>query len=148
MMAAFVYEPLKSFGEKSLINQKPRAGTTKCLTDCFFALVSKESYEYVLRRVEMESSYIMMTFLKQIPYIRGWISREVAQMKYLMKSETYLKRGTVLAKEGSKCTKVFIFREGEFEVVKENLNNVYYNSHAGTVAIGESDGKTLIKSNF
>lgn len=46
---------------------------------------------------------------------------------------------------------MFIFREGEFEIVKRDLKNVFYNSHTDTVAISEEgapDRKTMVKSGF
>ena len=69
-------------------------------------------------------------------------------MKYLMKAERFEKRGMILAKEGTPCDKIFILREGDFEIVKENMNNFFYNQHANTVAVMESNGKTMIKSNY
>jgi len=90
----------------------------------------------------------MTSFLKQIPYIRSWINREVAQLKYLMKVEKFEKRGFIVAKEGSTCDKIFIIKDGEFEIVKTDLNNLFYNSAAGTVAVCESDKRTMIKSEF
>jgi hypothetical protein len=56
MTPAFVIEPVKSFGERSLLKDLPRAGTTKCLTECYFAIVSKESYLKLLRKVEVENN--------------------------------------------------------------------------------------------
>lgn len=148
LVPTLVIEPVRSFGERSLLRDLPRAGTTQCLTECFFAIVSKDSYIKLLRKGEMEVNIQMMNFLKQIPYIKSWIAKEISQMKYLMKTERYEKRGMILAKEGTACNKIFIFREGEFEITKQNMNNVFYNSHAGTVAILESNGKTMIKSNY
>lgn len=102
----------------------------------------------LLRKVEVENNVQMMNFLRQIPYIKSWVAKEVTQMKYLMKPERYEKRGLVLAKEGTPCDRIFIFREGEFEIIKESLGNVFYNEHANTVAVMESNGKTLIKSSY
>lgn len=148
MTPALVIDPVKSFGERSLLKDLPRAGTTKCLTECFFAIVSKKSYIKLLRKVEIEIALQMMRFLRQIPYIKGWINREVSQLKYLMQIEKFDKRGQLLAKEGTKCTKIYIIKDGEFEIVKTDLTNVFYNSVAGTVAVCESDKRTMIKSEY
>ena len=78
MTPALVIDPVKSFGERSLLKDLPRAGTTQCLTECYFAIVSKESYIKLLRKVEIEINLQMMRFLRQIPYIKGWINREVS----------------------------------------------------------------------
>ena len=143
-----VIDPVKAFGERSLLKDLPRAGSTKCLTECYFAIVSKDSYIKLLRKVENENGAQMTRFLKQIPYIRSWINREVAQLKYLMKVEKFEKRGFIVAKEGTKCDKIYIIKDGEFEIVKTDLSNLFYNSVAGTVALCESDKRTMIKSEF
>lgn len=100
LVPAVLVEPIQSFGERSILKNMPRAGTAECIEECFFAIVSKESYLYVLKRVEVESNMQFDRFLRQIPYIKGWIYREVFQFKYLMKIEHFEKRGQVLAKEG------------------------------------------------
>jgi CRP-like cAMP-binding protein len=51
-----VIEPVRSFGERSLLRDLPRAGTTVCITDCYFAIVSKTSYLRLLRKVETEQN--------------------------------------------------------------------------------------------
>ena len=45
----------KSFGELALINNKPRAATIKCLTDCHFAVISKNVYERILKKIEVKN---------------------------------------------------------------------------------------------
>ena len=65
-----------------------------------------------------------------------------------MKIEKFEKRGSFVAREGTKCEKIYIMKEGEFEIVKTDLNNVFYNESTGNVAIQESDGKTMIRSQF
>ena len=64
MVPMLVIEPVQSFGERALLKEKPRAGTTVCLTDCYFAIVSKESYLRLLRKVELEMNSQMMQFLR------------------------------------------------------------------------------------
>lgn len=69
LVPAVVVEPIQSFGERSILKHLKRAGTAECLTECFFSIVSKESYLYVLKRVEIESNALIDKFLRQIPYI-------------------------------------------------------------------------------
>lgn len=64
MTPILVYETGMHFGELALINKKPRAGTVVTLTDCYFACVSAESYEKLLKKdtqLKMEQN---VTFLK------------------------------------------------------------------------------------
>ena len=57
LVPMIVIEPVKSFGERALVKQRPRAGTAVCLTDCYFATVNKESYMKLLRRVELDMNH-------------------------------------------------------------------------------------------
>ena len=76
-----------------------------------------------------------MLFLYQIPYVKNWTTKEVSHLKYLVKVEQFEKRGHIVAKEGTPCDKVYIIKHGEFEIVKTNLTNVFYNENAGTAAV-------------
>jgi CRP-like cAMP-binding protein len=52
----------KSFGELALINNKPRAATIKCLTDCHFAVISKNVYERILKKIEVKNQNKLVDF--------------------------------------------------------------------------------------
>ena len=41
-----------SFGELALINDKPRAATLTCLSDCIFAVIGRADYQKFLERLE------------------------------------------------------------------------------------------------
>lgn len=40
------------FGELSLVSNKPRAATIKCLTDCHFATLDKRTFEIIKKHFE------------------------------------------------------------------------------------------------
>jgi hypothetical protein len=90
----------------------------------------------------------MMNFLRQIPYVKTWVNREVTHLKYLMKTEKFTRPGIVLAQEGSTCDKIFIMIDGQYEIVKKDLTNVFYNDTVGTVAVMESNKRNLVKSEY
>jgi len=90
----------------------------------------------------------MMNFLRQIPYVKTWVNREVTHLKYLMKTEKFARPGIVLAQEGSTCDKIFIMIDGQYEIVKTDLTNVFYNETVGTVAVMESNKRNLVKSEY
>lgn len=148
LVPMFEIKPVMSFGERSLLKNLPRAGSAQCVTDCQFAIVSKESYLKLLKKVELESIMQMTKFLKQIPYIQHMIMREVYALRFLMKVEKFTRRGVIVAKENTTCDKIYIIKEGEFEIVKTDLNNVLYNDSVDCVAVIESDKKTMIKSKY
>lgn len=148
LVPIFEIKPVMSFGERSLLKDLPRAGSAKCITDCQFAIVSKKSYLALLKKVELKSIMQMTSFLKQIPYIQNWIMREVYALRFLMKIEKFSRRGTVVAKENMTCDKIYIIKDGEFEIVKNDLSNVLYNDSMHCTALVESDKKTIIKSKY
>ena len=50
MTPILIYEGGMSFGELSLLNRKPRAGTIVTLDDCYFAVINSDSYEKLLKK--------------------------------------------------------------------------------------------------
>ena len=66
-------------------------------------------------------------FLRQIPYIRGWLTKEV-QAIYLISEEKQVENlGHTIIHEGDPCDKVIIIVEGEVEIYKKKLNTLYFN---------------------
>jgi CRP-like cAMP-binding protein len=62
--------PGKSFGEKALINNALRGATVQCTRPCHFAVMSKNDYDKVLRKVELKNQNKLVAFLQQIPYLK------------------------------------------------------------------------------
>jgi len=62
----------KSFGEGALINDKPRAATILCKTDCYFAVMNKLDFMVLLHKMESKLKTEMFEFLKVHPLMRGW----------------------------------------------------------------------------
>ena len=58
----------KSFGELALINNKPRAATVKCITDCHFAVISKQDYDSLLKKIEIKKEKRFVDFLESLPF--------------------------------------------------------------------------------
>jgi CRP-like cAMP-binding protein len=52
----------KAFGELALLTNKPRAATLKCLTDCHFAVISKNVYDRVLKKIEIKNQNQLVDF--------------------------------------------------------------------------------------
>ena len=50
MQKILEYEAGMYFGELSLLNKKPRAGTIRTMTDCFFASIDAEAYERLSKK--------------------------------------------------------------------------------------------------
>ena len=73
----------KSFGELALINNKPRAATIKCLTDCHFAVISKNVYERLLKKIEVKNQNKLVDFFQHLPFFQGWSRTALAKLKYI-----------------------------------------------------------------
>ena len=107
----------RGFGELALINNQPRAATIKCLTECHLAVIKKEDYDALLKKIELKREKRLVDFLESLPYF-GSLSRvALVKLKYLMMQKEYIKTMTVV-KEKEPSTKVFIIRSGEFTVYK------------------------------
>ena len=50
MTPLLVYKEGQSFGEIALANNKPRGGTIVTLTDCHYAIVTKDAYEKLIKK--------------------------------------------------------------------------------------------------
>ena len=91
----------------------------------------------------------MIAFLRQIPFLSKWKQRELISLKYFLEVKKIENRNQYLFREGEKCTKFIIIKSGEFEIVKTNLRNVYFNTVSGIVGIKEEnkDGNIIRSTN-
>lgn len=118
MQKILEYEAGMYFGELSLLNKKPRAGTIRTMTDCFFASIDAEAYERLLKKdnqTQMEENF---RFIKQIPYFTDWKIKELQGLVYKLTPREFNTNGHVIAKEGDRAHTVYIIRQGEVEFVK------------------------------
>lgn len=81
----------KSFGELALINNKPRAATVKCLTDCHFAVLSKSDFEILLKKLEVKREKRFVDFLEGLPFFSNQSRVALVKLKYLMQQRLYIK---------------------------------------------------------
>ena len=137
------------FGEKALMTEQGRAGTCVAKEDTHLAVVTKESYKKFLMKSEQAEQLEMIAFLRQIPFLTKWKQRELISLRYFFKVNKIENRGQYLFREGEKCNKFIIIKSGEFEIVKTNLRNVYYNTVSGIVGIKEEnkDGNIIRSTN-
>ena len=91
----------------------------------------------------------MVAFLRQIPFLLKWKQRELISLKYFLKITKLENRGQYLCREGEPCEKFIIVKSGEFEIVKTDLRNVFYNTSSGIVGIKEENaaGKIIRSTN-
>jgi len=80
----------KSFGDLALINNKPRAATIKCLTDCHFAVISKNVYERILKKIEVKNQNKLVDFFQHLPFFEGWSRTALAKLKYIFAQRDFI----------------------------------------------------------
>jgi CRP-like cAMP-binding protein len=107
----------KSFGELALINNKPRAATVKCLTDCHFAVLSKPDFEALLKKLEVKREKRFVDFLESLPFFSNQSRVALVKLKYLIQPRHYIKGQEVVA-EDAPSSKIFIVKQGVFAVLK------------------------------
>lgn len=107
----------KAFGELALINNKPRAATIKCVTDCHFAVISKIDYDLLLKRIEVKKEKRLVDFLESLPCFSNQSRIALVKLKFLLQPKDYI-RGQEVVKEDDPTDKVFIIKTGEFSVLK------------------------------
>jgi len=81
----------KSFGELALINNKPRAATIRCATECYFAVVSKADYDSLLKKIEMKKEKRFVDFLESLPFFSNQSRVALTKLKYLMQQKEFIK---------------------------------------------------------
>lgn len=107
----------KAFGELALINNKPRQATIRCVTDCHFAVISKNVYERILKKIEVKNQNKLVDFFQHLPFFDGWSRTALAKLKYVFGHRELL-AGQAVVREGAHCDKIYIIRSGEFRVLK------------------------------
>lgn len=80
-------------------------------------------------------------FLRQIPYMSEWSNKDVDKIFNFCKESKAENLNQIIVHEGTKCNKVYVILEGEVEIVKTNLSNVFFNAEAGVLGINEENAK-------
>ena len=108
----------QSFGELALLNNSARAATIKCLEECFFAVIDRKNYEKVLGQAEQRRMLRKMDFFASLSFLSHFSKPKLNRILpsfYKMK----LKRHQVVYHQGAPAEKIFIVKQGEFEVTRK-----------------------------
>ena len=74
----------KSFGEKALIMNSLRAANVCCIKNSHFAVMNKNDYDKVLRKIELKNQNKIICFLKEIPYLKLWTRKMLLNFSYYL----------------------------------------------------------------
>lgn len=109
-----------SFGELSLLEDKPRAATILCLENTRFATLDKEPFNKVIGRMLRKKFAKDVEFISKFPFLKGLTRKTKTKICYPMETRTFV-RGQTLYNEGDPVENILFLESGEFETTK----NVY-----------------------
>ena len=72
----------QSFGEIALINDVTRTASIKALSHCSFAVLGREEYEKVLKRLEQKCHQKKIDFFINLPFIGHWTRTQISKLTY------------------------------------------------------------------
>lgn len=107
-----------SFGELALIDNKPRAATIKCESDCIFATMERSDYTKTLSRIENRNINKVIDFFKDLPYFENYGRAALNKIRFNF-SRIKFKRKHIIYKEGDPSDFVYIVINGDFELEKK-----------------------------
>ena len=74
-------------------------------------------------------------------------AKEIQSLYLQMKDHKYKQRGQVVMRENDEPDKVVIIRQGQFEIVKTDIKNIFFNEATAVVGVKEKgESGALIKS--
>ncbi len=70
------------FGEVSLIENKTRMASIRCVEDCHFAILSKDDFNRALGAIEKRKYNERIQFLQSLPYFDKLTKNSVGKLSY------------------------------------------------------------------
>ena len=135
-----------SFGELALIQDCTRSASILCKTATVLAVLTKHSFNSVLKEEQAKRLNEKITFIQNIPAFRSWSRLDLSKLTYYLKERGY-KWGQKVYEEGDTAEEAFIVLEGAFKLTK-TLKIEGHHSHLQLVikAKGELFGESEILS--
>lgn len=108
----------ESFGEIALLRDQPRMASIFCLTDCHFAVLSKEDFMKTFGKEEEKKLDDLLEFFRDIPIFKTWSKKKLDKIILYFNHQIYYRNQIVFA-EGTSPRFVYIVKKGEFEIKKK-----------------------------
>ena len=105
-----------SFGELSLLENKPRIASIICKSDCHFAILDKESYNKILYDYQKYQLNTKVEFLNKLEPFKHLVKSVMQNLSYFFKCENY-SRNHFVYKQNDESNNIFIVYSGEFKVI-------------------------------
>lgn len=112
-----IVEKGASFGELALINNKPRAATIQASAPVIWAVLTRKSYETIIKPIEERILNEKIGFLKSFPFLQHLSKQTLSKLTYTVEEFKY-NRGNTVYNEGDKSEGVYLIYKGEFQIYK------------------------------
>ncbi|CAD8211905.1 unnamed protein product [Paramecium octaurelia] len=107
--------PGQSFGEMSLIHNRPRDFTAVALQPCHFALIRRQYFKDVVRIGQEKSSVKEMGFFANLEIFEGWNVNSIYQIYKMLEQRCY-RMGDVVYSSGESASKIYLLKEGAVDL--------------------------------
>lgn len=113
-----------SFGELSLMYQKPRAASLISLTDSRLWALDRKTFRRVVMR-STNSRHIVLRTLRKVELLKCLNLQQVQRLADLLSEETYAPNESII-RQGDKGDKFYMIRSGKCDVVKDGVGVVFH----------------------
>lgn len=109
----------RTFGEQALLakSSEPmlRAATIRCTEDCHFAVMSKESFQNILKSKIQKTKLEQMAVLQNLPFFLVWTKTQLLKIvNFIIEPKNFVKNQLVF-REGDPADTIFIVQSGDYE---------------------------------
>lgn len=106
----------QSFGELSILSNKPRAATIISKTKSVLGVLSKENYKKQVGNFNEKSLNEKIDFLQSLAIFQSWSRSSLTKVNFYFRLKKFI-WNQVLFKEGSPCDMIYFIKEGEIMVL-------------------------------
>ncbi|CAD8124017.1 unnamed protein product [Paramecium sonneborni] len=107
--------PGQSFGEMSLIHNRPRDFTAVALQPCHFALIRRQYFKDVVRIGQEKSSMKEMGFFANLEIFEGWNVNSIFQIYKSLQQRSY-RMGDLVYQSGEIADMIYLIKEGAVDL--------------------------------
>ena len=106
------------FGERALIEDKPRGATVVTVTHCELLVITKDVFMSLKGRFDKKKNKILEFMIQSIPTLDQLVSKTILEKLYYLFKEQRFEYGYNVITEDTKGEHVYLLFDGECEIVK------------------------------
>ena len=107
----------EAFGESSLVYDRPLRESTLCITNCHFAILTKQKFEEILKKIELKTRDGWKNFFKNHPFFDDLTLVSLEKLFYLVELK-FFTRNHPIFKEGDEVKGFYLIYSGEVSLTK------------------------------